>query len=72
VSVRDITPSSVLAAIGDGHDDVFKLAEHFQVMHVSYTLRSTVTELVDASWIVRVDGTDTFRISETTPEGAPR
>jgi hypothetical protein len=48
VSVRDITLDSVVAAVQAGHDDVFKLAEHFEVMHVSHTLRSTLREAVDS------------------------
>jgi hypothetical protein len=46
VSVQDITPDSVLAAVNAGADDIFKLAEHFEVMHVSHTLRSTIAALV--------------------------
>lgn len=45
MSVQDITEESVLAAIRDGHDDIDKLAEHFGVLHVSHTLRSTLAEL---------------------------
>lgn len=52
MSVRDITPDAVLAAVLAGHDDVFKLAEHFEVMHVSHTLRSTISELVEADRLV--------------------
>jgi hypothetical protein len=48
MGVRDITPDAVLAAVLAGHDDVFKLAEHFGVPHVSHTLRSTIHELAEA------------------------
>jgi hypothetical protein len=51
VSVQDITPDAVVQAVQEGHDDVFKLAEHFGVMHVSHTLRSTIKELVNAGRI---------------------
>lgn len=52
MSVRDITPDSVVAAVQAGHDDIFKLAEHFEVMHLSHTLRSTVRALVDRRRLV--------------------
>jgi len=48
MSVRDITPDAVLAAVRAGDDDVFKLAETFEVMHVSHTLRTTIALLNDA------------------------
>lgn len=54
MSVRDITPDSVVAAVQAGHDDVFKLAEHFEVMHVSHTLRSTIHELVEVDRLAYV------------------
>lgn len=54
MSVRDVTPDAVLAAVLAGHDDVFELAAHFEVMHTSYTLRSTIAELVEADRLVFV------------------
>jgi hypothetical protein len=52
VSVQDITLDSVLAAVQAGHDDVYKLAEHFVVLHTSHTLRSTIAALVEADRLV--------------------
>jgi len=52
VSVRDITPEAVLTAVQAGADDVFKLAETFEVMHVSHTLQATVRELIDRRRLV--------------------
>lgn len=53
MSVQDITPDSVLAAIEAGHDDVDKLAQHFGVLHVSHTLRSTIAGLAEAGRVLR-------------------
>jgi len=55
VSVRDITPDAVLAAVQAGHDDVFKLADHFEVMHVSHTLRGTIAHLEEGKRLVPTD-----------------
>lgn len=64
MSVQDITPDAVLAAVQDGADDVFKLAEHFEVMHVSHTLRSTIAELGGSGRLKRfaVPGSPTPRL----------
>lgn len=51
MSVQDITADAVLLAVRDGYDDVFKLAEHFGVLHVSHTLRSALNELGNAGLI---------------------
>ncbi len=53
MSVQDITPDAVLAAIEAGHDDVDKLAQYFGVLHVSHTLRSTITGLAEAGQVLR-------------------
>lgn len=52
MSVKDITPAAVLAAVQAGHDDVYKLAEYFVVLHTSHTLRSTIAALVEADRLV--------------------
>lgn len=67
MSVRDITPDTVLAAVQGGADDIFKLAEHFEVTHVSYTLRSTVAGLGKSGRLVRfaVPGSPTPRFEVT-------
>ncbi|MFI5938068.1 hypothetical protein [Actinoplanes sp. NPDC051494] len=55
MSVSDITPIAVVAAIRAGHDDVDKLAEKFVVLHTSHTLRSTLKELGDAGRVEKVE-----------------
>lgn len=53
MSVQDITPDSVLAAIRAGHDDLYKLAAHFEVLAApSSTLYRTMRELQEAGRIV--------------------
>lgn len=45
MSVKNITPDAVFYAVQAGYDDVYKLAEHFVVLHTSHTLRSTLNVL---------------------------
>ena len=52
MGVRDINPGAVLDAIKDGCDDIYKLAERFEVMHVSHTLRTTVHQLGSAGLVL--------------------
>jgi hypothetical protein len=47
VSVRDITTDSVLLAVRDGYSDLTELADIFEVLPNSWTLRRTVFELAD-------------------------
>lgn len=54
MSVQDITPDAVLAAIDAGHDDIDKLAQRFGVLHVSHTLRSTIAGLAEAGKVLRL------------------
>ncbi len=64
MSVQDITPDAVLAAIEAGHDDVDKLAQHFEVLHVSHTLRLTIAGLAEAGRVLRfsIPGSPTQRL----------
>lgn len=52
MTVQHLNPDAVLAAVLAGHDDVYKLAEHFVVLHTSHTLRSTIAALVEADRLV--------------------
>lgn len=53
MSIQDITAESVLAAIADGHDDLWKLAARFGVLAApSSTLYRTLRELQEADRIV--------------------
>jgi hypothetical protein len=53
MSVQDITPESVLTAIHDGHDDIYKLSAHFGVLATpSSTLWRTMCDLKEADRIV--------------------
>lgn len=63
MSVQDITPDSVLAAIDAGYDDIDKLAQHFVVLHVSHTLRSTIAKLAEDGKVLRysIPGSPTQR-----------
>lgn len=55
MSVQDITPDAVLAAVLDGHDDAASLAEHFGVLPRSHTLTQVLRELVEADRLVYAD-----------------
>jgi len=58
VSDTDITPDAVVAAVQAGHDDALKLAEHFQVLPVSHTLRSTIAGLIGAQRLMPCESVD--------------
>lgn len=53
MGVNDITAARVLEAVKAGDNNLFALAETFDVPHSSFTLRRVVYELADAR-LVRV------------------
>lgn len=52
MSVQDITPDSVLAAVLAGQDDAYKLCEHFGVIPRSHTLTEVIAQLVEQDRLV--------------------
>jgi hypothetical protein len=75
VSVRDITPDAVLAAVEAGCDTLFRLAERFEVLPHSAFLRDALAAL-EADGLIRCTvrpGTGTtFTSTRLTPAAKDR